>query len=104
MARQDESFTSIGDRRQAEFLIYFLGVPMGPVTPDQMASHAEGVFQAIEPWVLSRGPLNFLGERDVSASHVRSIYGDSDYERLLKTKETYDPGNLFRFAGVGLSD
>ena len=104
MASRDEGSSAIGDRRRAKFVMYFLGVLMGPNTPEAMANHAEGVIAALKPWVLSRGPLNWLGEGSVSGEDVRSVFGDADYERLCSVKQRYDARNAFRCAGIGLCD
>lgn len=103
IARGGVNRNATGDRRRAKYLIYFLGVPMGPVTPAAMASHAEGVFAAMAPYVLSRGPLNWVGEGDVSASHLRDVFSSEELERLECVKKAVDPANRFCFAGVGLS-
>lgn len=102
MAARDESGSPIGDRRRAKYVVYLLGVLMGPNTPGAIAAHAEGVFAALEPWILSRGPLNWLGEGDVSPEHIRSVFSDADYERLKGVKDTYDPRGAFCCAGVGI--
>jgi hypothetical protein len=104
MANRAESDSPIGDRRRATYVLYLLGVTMGPVTMEMMAGHAEGVFAALQPWTLSRGPLNWLGEGAVSAEEIRSVFGDADYERLCAVKRTYDVRNAFRCAGVGICD
>jgi hypothetical protein len=102
MAQNEEAKASVGDRRRAKYLIYFLGVPMPHNPPERMAEHAESVFAALQPWVLSRGPLNFIGEAHVKAEDVQSVFAEADFERLNQVKRTYDPKNLFRHAGVGV--
>lgn len=90
-----------GNTRGAQYLLYLLGVPMGPNTPPMMRDHAEGVFTALQPWVLSRGPLNFVGERDISGEELGNLFGDQA-GRLKEVKAKYDPQNLFRSAGIGI--
>ncbi len=94
---------SIGRQRQANYILYFLGVPMGPVTLEQMHEQAERVFQAIQPHVLSRGPLNWLGEGNVTGDQVKQVFSPEEYMRQLAAKLAVDPKNRFRYAGVGLS-
>jgi hypothetical protein len=40
--------------------------------------------------------VNFLGG-DEGRERVREAYGESVYERLVKVKTTYDPGNVFHY-------
>ncbi len=93
---------AVGDRRRASYILYLLGVPMGPITPEAMKAHAEGVFADMAPYVLSRGPYNWIGEGDVEAVHVEEVYSKDELSRVVETKQAHDPSNLFRFAGVGL--
>jgi hypothetical protein len=102
MARREEGTTAIGDRRHAKYVLYFLGIPMPHNPVERLTGQAEGVFEALAPWVLSRGPLNWLGEGHVKSSEIRAVYSDCDYERLVRVKDTYDPTNVFRHAGIGI--
>lgn len=104
MARPGQYPNSTGDRRNAKYLIYFLGVPMGPATPELMTQHAEGVFSAIQDSVLARGPLNFLGEGEVNRAEIREVFNDAEYARLHEVKKSVDPANRFRWAGVGITE
>lgn len=104
MARADRAATPLGGRREAEYIVYYLGVPMSPEHPRLMAEHAEAGLAALRPWTLSRGPLNWLGEGDVSAAHIREVFDAGDYERLCAVKRTHDPKGLFAHAGVGVTD
>ena len=74
------------------------------VTPEMMASHAEGVFEKIHDLILCRGPLNFLGEARIRKDEVRDVYSDDEYAKLCSVKAAVDPTNRFPFAGVGLRD
>lgn len=94
--------TALDRVRQAEYLIYLIGVPMGPATPEAIVSHAEGVIEAMRPFALGRGPLNWLGEGDVSREHVRAVFSADAQARMQSVKAAVDPTNAFRFAGVGV--
>jgi len=96
------SANATGDRRRGKYILYFIGLPMGPVTPDMMQNHAESVFSAAAPFVLSRGPLNWLGEGKVNQAEIRDVFHEDEYARLCEIKEAVDPSNRFRFAGVGV--
>lgn len=102
--QRPQNGTSVGDRRRAQYLLYMLGVPMGPITPEMMASHAEGVFEKIHDLILCRGPLNFLGEARIRKDEVRDVFSDDEYAKLCSVKASVDPTNRFPFAGVGLRD
>ena len=90
--------------RQAKYLTYFLGIPSPDNSPEAMAAHAERVFEAIKPWVLTRGPLNWLGEGSVESSAIRSVFSDEEFARILKVKQTVDPNNRFPNASLGIVD
>lgn len=104
MARVERGGSPLGGCRDAQYLVYYLGVPMSPEHPRRMAEHAEAGLAALRPWILSRGPLNWLGEGDVSAAHIREVFAASDYERLCAVKRAHDPQGLFAHAGVGVQD
>jgi hypothetical protein len=94
--------TPMGNRRDAQYLVYCLGVPMGPHTPEGIAAHGEGCLQALAPWTLARGPLNWVGEGTISGEQIRGVYDDTSFARLLEIKGKYDPTNVFCRAGVGI--
>ena len=102
IARRQDPRACILRNRRAKYLAYCVGIPMPDNPPEIISAHAEGVFKAIEPWVLSRGPLNFLGEGTVPASTIRSVFSDEEYERILKVKNAVDPLNRFSNAGPGI--
>lgn len=104
IGRNEGTQTSLSDRRRAKYLLYILGVPMGPVTPDMMETHAEGVFEAMSEHIYARGPLNWLGEGNVGADLIKGAYSDDEYTKLQVVKQAVDPSNRFQFAGVGIRD
>jgi hypothetical protein len=104
MARVAREASPLGGRRDARYLVYYLGVPMAPEHPRLMAEHAESGLAALQPWILSRGPLNFLGEGEVSAAHIREVFDAPDYDRLCAVKRAHDPNGVFAHAGVGVAD
>jgi FAD/FMN-containing dehydrogenase len=97
-----DSHGSLGSRRKAKYFLYFLGVPLGPATPQSMDEQAKRVFKALEPWVLCRGPLNWLGERNVPSDAIAEVFGAEAFTRLAGLKAELDPQNLFRYAGIGI--
>jgi len=103
ISRKGDPRSCIKRNRQAKFLTYLLGIPSPQNPPERMAAHAEGVFEAIKPWVFSRGPLNWLGEGAVPASSIRAVFADDEFERIRRVKESIDPRNCFSNAGLGIS-
>lgn len=101
-ADRQESDSPVGDRRRARYVVYLLGVLMGPNTFDAMSSHAEGVIAALRPWVMSRGPLNWLGEGAVTAEEIRDVFGAEDFARLCDIKKRYDARGAFKCASIGI--
>lgn len=102
ITRKGDPRACILRNRQAKFLTYFLGIPSPDNPPQLIAAHAEDAFKAIKPWVFSRGPLNWLGEGAVTASSIRSVFSDDEYERIVRIKQAIDPGNRFSNAGLGI--
>lgn len=102
ISRKGNPQSCIKRNRQAKFLTYFLGIPSPQNTLEKMAAHAEGVLKAIQPWVFSPGPLNWLGEGAVPASAIRTVFADDEYARIRTLKKTLDPDNRFSNAALGI--
>lgn len=94
--------SAMGDRRKAQYLLYWLGVPMGPHSPEQIAAHACHGIAAMRPWSLGGAPLNWVGEGDVPPQTIESVYDPATLDRLIGLKRAIDPANLFSSAGVGI--
>jgi FAD/FMN-containing dehydrogenase len=102
ISRKGNSRACILRNRQAKYLTYFLGIPSLDNPPEVIAAHAEKVFGSIKPWVMTRGPLNWLGEGFVAADHIRSVFSDEEFARVWKIKQRFDPENRFPNAGLGI--
>lgn len=94
--------SSMDALRDAEFLLYMLGVPMGPVTIEMIQGQAEQVLADIAGDIYCRGPLNWIGEADIPADRIRECYGACDLDRIKAVKAEVDPNNMFANAGVGI--
>lgn len=103
ISRKGDRRSCIKRNRGAKFFTYLLGIPSPQNPPERMAAHAEGVFEAIKPWIFSRGPLNFLGEGAATASSIRAVFADDEYDCIRRVKEAVDPQNRFSNAGPGIS-
>lgn len=101
-AKVDAEATPMGDRRNGSYLLYALGVPMGPHSPQSIAAHGEGILTALEPWIHARAPLNWIGEASITPEQIRGVYDDASFERLVRVKRQVDPDNRFDKAGIGI--
>lgn len=93
---------AIGNRRQAEFALYVLGVVHPFATAEALFDHATQVIEALGDRKICRGPLTWLGEAAVRADLIRGAFDDAAWARLVDIKQTRDPRNAFRFASVGI--
>jgi len=50
----------------------------------------------MKPWSGGGAYLNFPGLGEEGETLLRASYGEANYERLVRIKTKYDPGNLFR--------
>ena len=56
-----------------------------------------GAIDALQPFSTGGVYVNYLGEEaDEGAKRIQAAYGIGKHERLVKLKNKYDPGNLFR--------
>lgn len=102
ISRVENDRTCIGAKRDAKYLMYFLGVPMGGPPVEAMHEQADRVFASLKSQTLGTGPLNWIGERNVAACDIQRHFTDEEYARQKKVKAGIDPNNRFRFAGVGI--
>ena len=77
---------------EAPYVVYSVGVPMGPVTEDAIAERIDEVRAASETW-LSRSTYFNFADRDVEAS---DFYPSGAYRRLAAIRAGVDPDGLFR--------
>jgi hypothetical protein len=68
------------------------GVDPEPANAARISEWAKGYSDAIKPYSMGGGYLNF--EMDVP-DRVRGMYG-ANYDRLAQIKASYDPENVFR--------
>lgn len=104
MARLPRGETPIGALREAKYMAYTIGIPNPFASVAALQDNAEATLTALGDSVMCRGPLNFVGEGDVTGADIRGVYGEAEYERLRRVKAVLDPANAFRFASVGLVD
>ena len=85
----DETAWAHRDARWAQVVA---GVDADPGNAQTISDWARGYSDAVKPYALDGGYLNF--EMDVP-DRVRSMYG-ANYDRLARIKGHYDPENVFR--------
>jgi FAD/FMN-containing dehydrogenase len=76
----------------AEFALFALGVPMGPVEPAALTEHLALLVEALEPWSTGRRMFNFSAPDAESAS----LFDPDTYARLTRIRREVDPDGLFR--------
>ena len=76
----------------APYVMYSVGVPMGPVTKDAIDSGVGDIRNALQPW-LSQGTYFNFADTDVESS---SLYPDGVFGRLAEIRAEVDPDGLFR--------
>jgi FAD/FMN-containing dehydrogenase len=78
--------------RDAIWAPVFAGVDPDPANADALADWVRGYSDAIRPYGMGGGYVNFhMDEPD----RVRGMYG-ANYDRLARIKAQYDPDNVFR--------
>lgn len=96
LSRVAETDTAFG-HRSARY--NFLIVSSWP-KPDENEKHirwTRSLWQAMQPFSTGGVYVNYLGEEaDEGAKRIHAAYGAAKHERLVKLKNKYDPGNLFR--------
>jgi hypothetical protein len=85
----DETAWAYRDARWAQVVA---GVDPDPANAAAISDWARGYSDAIRPYAMAGGYLNF--EMD-TPDRVRGMYG-ANYDRLARVKAQYDPANVFR--------
>ncbi|MBI5103797.1 MAG: FAD-binding oxidoreductase [Solirubrobacterales bacterium] len=76
---------------EGEFLLFGVGVPMGPEDAEALHRRLDEMLAAMAPWSTGTRYMNFA-ERGGDAS---SSYGEGVYERLRAVRATWDPEERF---------
>lgn len=73
------------------FLLFGVGVPMGPLTPEAVRGGCDGLHAAMEPWL---GEYAYLGFAEQGGSAAQCFAPDV-YARLVAVREQVDPDRRF---------
>jgi len=79
--------------RDATWAEVIVGVDPDPANRDKITQWAKDYWNALHPYSAGGAYINFMMEE--GEERIRATYGDN-YDRLVKIKNKYDPGNLFR--------
>jgi FAD/FMN-containing dehydrogenase len=79
--------------RDATWSMVICGIDPNPANAAALKAWAGAYWDAIHPYNLGAGYLNFMMEE--GAERIRATYGDN-YDRLASIKKKYDPTNFFR--------
>jgi hypothetical protein len=73
------------------FLMFAVGMPMGPGLAEAIEEHAGNLREALGSWAAARAYLNFA-ERPTD---TETAFPPDDYQRLREIRRRYDPDDLF---------
>ena len=76
-------------------MIAFAGQWPADTPDDEHVAWVREAWKSVQPFSTGGNYLNFQ-TADEDEERVRATYG-ANFERLVEVKETYDPGNLFRW-------
>jgi FAD/FMN-containing dehydrogenase len=79
--------------RDGQFVLNVHGRWEDPAKDAECISWARDLFRAAAPFATGAVYVNFMTQEE--GDRIRAAYG-RNYDRLLKLKNRYDPGNLFR--------
>ncbi len=80
------------DHLDADFLLWGLGVPLGPATPEAIGASLAAVEEAALPWDRGRRQMNFCEE----AVNPASLFTPEALARLRSIRREWDPNGLLR--------
>ena len=79
--------------RDANWAQVMVGVDPDPGKKDILMAWAKGYWEAVHPFSAGGAYVNFMMEE--GQERIKASYRDN-YDRLVRIKTKYDPGNLFR--------
>jgi FAD/FMN-containing dehydrogenase len=93
VARIPDDATAFG-HRDAEWDLVIAAIWSEDAEQEAHIEWARAFFEAMRPYSTESVYVNYLS--DEGEDRVRSAYGDENYSRLVRLKQRYDPGNVFR--------
>ncbi len=79
--------------RDAAFNVSVMSSWTDPAADDEQIAWARETAEAIEPWSVSGGYVNYM-QADEPLDRVRSAFGPESFDRLRALKSRYDPHNV----------
>jgi len=79
--------------RDATWSMVIAGIDPDPAKAPALTAWAKEYWEAVHPFTMGGAYINFMMEE--GEDRIRATYG-SNYERLVATKNKYDPDNFFR--------
>jgi FAD/FMN-containing dehydrogenase len=95
IGRVDPGKSAIGERN-APYLVSYDTSWTDPGDDERAVAWTRDAWAELKPFSRGGAYLNFPGQGEEGEALLRASYGDANYDRLVKTKTKYDPGNLFR--------
>lgn len=79
--------------REATWAMVMVGVDPDAANKEKITSWTKQYWEAVHPYSTRGAYVNFM--MDEGEDRIKATYGDN-YEKLVKIKNKFDPGNLFR--------
>jgi len=95
MNRVNPGSTALGERR-ANYLYSLDTSWTDPADNASAIAWTRDAWSEMKPFSRGGSYLNFPGQGEEGEELLRASYGSDNYDRLVKLKTKYDPGNLFR--------
>ncbi|MTD55457.1 FAD-binding oxidoreductase [Amycolatopsis pithecellobii] len=95
-SRPSESLNPMG-HNDARFLLYGLGGNFTSEMGEAVGKYLARVAADVDPHTGGTQCINFLALDGATPERVRAAYTERDWERLVATKDRWDPANRFRF-------
>lgn len=74
------------------YVLFAIGIPMGPVTPPAIDGRLDELAGALAPWASGRSYLNFAERR----TDTRAFFPAATHDRLVAVRRAVDPDGLLR--------
>ncbi|THG29422.1 FAD-binding oxidoreductase [Naasia lichenicola] len=80
--------------RLSPFILVMIGVPVPELFDEVLPQSSDRIVEGIEPWIAEETNINFLGHV-ASTQQFASAWPADAFDRLARTRTTWDPERLF---------